>query len=248
VRRTARLSRDSFREGMLAALDEGRHDISLKELCASLGVTTGSFYSHYRDMAELHREVAGIWLRDRVAALDAPGDGVRDPLDCLRRALAAAGDTAVRDGAMRRWATAVSASDAAWVESIPAVAEAVAELDRAIEDYLTAAVTDLGFTGREPADLARWLAAALQVPARARDPEGLETVLGVWTRAVAFQPGGPAVVSSDAAPDAIRLYTTASALPQGARQALQHVADLLQDAQHAGGGPGDPGEAQAGRA
>jgi AcrR family transcriptional regulator len=233
---------------MFATLDQGRFDISLKELCSGLGVTTGSFYSHYGDMPELHRDLAGIWLQDRVAALpEAPADGVDDPLESLRGVQAWAAESTVRDGTMRGWAAAVSTSDAGWVHSIPVVRDAVSELDQAVVDHLTRALTDLGFTGRQPADLARWLAAALQAPALTRDREGLETSLDIWVRAVAFSPEGPAVERATAAPDATRLYTTARRLPPGALQTLQQVAELVADAQNADDPP-DHGRAGAGQA
>jgi AcrR family transcriptional regulator len=64
-----RLTREDYQSAMLAAVDQGRFDISLNDLCRNLGVSTGSFYSHYDEMAELHREVAGIWLQGRATAL-----------------------------------------------------------------------------------------------------------------------------------------------------------------------------------
>jgi AcrR family transcriptional regulator len=230
-----RLTRDRYITGMFAALDQGHYDISLNDLCSGLGATTGSFYSHFADMAELHSEVIEIWRRDRIAALpDTSGDGVHDPLDILRKIREAADHAAGRDSAMRRWAAtaktpgaAVALKEPAWARDAPAVAAAVDEVDEMIVDLLTRAFTDLGFTGREPADLARWLAAALQVEARARDWEGFETVLDVCVRAEAFMPQGPEVGSNAAEPDAKRLYATARALPDAERRALGEVARLL---------------------
>jgi AcrR family transcriptional regulator len=251
MKHSRRLTREDFQEAMLATVDQGRFDISLNDLCEGLGVTTGSFYSHYPAMTDLHRDFAEVWLEDRTAALakaNAPDDGVREPLDRLREIRAAAAAVAVRDATMRRWAATVSASDTAWAQSIPVVAAKVAELDQVIEDYLTSALTDLGFTGREPADLARWLAAALQVPARARDAEGLETILDVWAIAVAFRPEGPAVAADLAAPDAIRLYTMARRLPPEAQRSLQQVVKLIADARHGDNAPQGHHQATAGQA
>ena len=247
--RGRRRRREDFIAGMFATLDQGRFDISLKDLCSGLKVTTGSFYSHYGDMPELHRDIAEIWRQDRVAALpEAPANGVDDPLESLRMIRAWAEGSTVRDGAMRRWAATVSTSNDGWVHSIPVVGDAVAELDRVVVDYLTRAVTDLGFTGRQPADLARWLAAALQAPALTRDREGLETNLDVWIRAAAFSSEGPEVASAIAAPDAMRLYTTARRLPPGALQTLQQVAQMVADAKSADDPPPDHGRAGAGQA
>lgn len=252
MKESGRLTRKDFQGAMFDALDEGRFDISLHDLCRILGKTTGSFYSHYGEMTELHRDIAEIWLQDCAMALAEVAakseNGVRDPLVSLRDYLAAVGAGAVRAATMRRWADTVSSSDSAWARSIPVVAAKVAELDQVMVDHLTPSLTHLGFTGRESADLARWLAAALQVPARARDTEGLETILDAWVRAVAFRPEGLAVTTGRPAPDAIRLYTTARNLPPGAQRSLNQLAREIARAQGGEEGPRGDGQAQAGQA
>jgi AcrR family transcriptional regulator len=233
--RTKRLTRKDFITGMFAALDRGHYDVSLTDLCKTLDVTTGSFYSHFADMPELHSAVTEIWRRNRIAALpDMSGDGVHEPLDILRKIREAASDAAELDSTIRRWAatanpgSAVGVKAPAWARSAPAVAAAVAEVDQVIADYLTRAVTDLGFTGAEATAVASWLAAGLQVAARARDREGFETVLNVLARAEAFTAQGPEVTSTTAAePDAVRIYATARELPEAERRLLGDVARRL---------------------
>lgn len=251
--RSTRLTRDNFIAGMFAALDQGHYDISLTDLCTALGVTTGSFYSHFGDMPELHSAVTDIWRRERIAALpDTSGDGVHEPLEILRKIREAAAASAERDSTMRRWAvtsnpgSAVGVKAPAWARSAPAVAEAVAEVDQIIADDLTRAVTDLGFTGGEATACARWLAAGLQVADTARDREGFEVFLNVLARAEAFTTQGPEVTSAAGEPDAVRIYATARGLPEAERRALGEVARLLA----AGRGPEGPqlgqGRAKAG--
>ena len=250
-----RLTPGHFVTGMFAALDEGYYDISLTDLCHKLGVTTGSFYSHFGDMRELHEAVIEIWRRERAAALpDTSGDGIHDPLVILREIREAAGKAAGRDSAMRRWASSAKSPEydvpdraPAWARSAKAAARAVAEVDQIIVAQLTRALTDLGFADREPADLARWLAAALQVPARARDGKGFETVLDVWIRAEAFSPEGPAVTSTPAGTDAIMLYTTARTLSDAQRRALTDVARLLAAGRSTGEDPPGQDRAEAGQ-
>jgi AcrR family transcriptional regulator len=254
--RGARLTRQRFIDGMFEALDLGRFDISLKDLCQGLGVTTGSFYSHFADMHELHSAVIEIWRAGLVAALpDTSGDRVHDPLDRLRKIRLAAAQAASRNGTIRRWAASAAVPGSAgplgipaWVRSAAEVAAVVAEVDQVIAGHLTREVTDLGFTGREAADLARWLAAALQAGDLARDQEGFETVLDVFVRAEAFPLQGPAVISDAAAPDAMRLYSTARGLPPDERRALGEMARLLAAARSGEGNPDGEDRAEAGRA
>jgi AcrR family transcriptional regulator len=255
--RSTRLTRDNFITGMFAEVDKGNYGISLTDLCNRLDVTTGSFYSHFGDMPELHAAVTEIWARERIAALpDTSGDGVHDPLDILRKIQEAAGDAADRDSTMRRWAATAPAPGSAvpdrapaWARSAPAVAAAVAAVDQIIAGHLTREVTHLGFTGREPADLANWLAAALHDPAVARDREAFETLLGVLVRAEAFTPQGPAVTTSTGSePDAMRLYATARGLPDAERHVLGEVARLLAAGRNADDPQAGQDRAEAGQA
>ena len=189
-----RVSRGAWVEAMLGMMDQGLvpAEISLTDLSRQLGMTKGSFYSHFGEdrRAELLAAVISEWRSTRIAALPETAVGsVRDPLDRLRMIRAAAAATAVRDGAMRRWAASKRpARDPAAAEVIEAAAAAVDEVDRIVTGYLVPALVDLGFTGDEPAALAALLSAALREPVIAGE---FEVVLGVLARAAAYPQEGP---------------------------------------------------------
>ncbi len=216
----SRVGRDDWVKALLRLLDEGRvpAEVSLTELSPLVGpgMTKGSFYSpmHFgrggsgsngpppgsasrpasvTGIAALHAVVIAEWKRSRVAALpDATVGMVRDPLDRLHIIWAAAGASAVRDDAMRRWAATSPAAIAKPARAaIPAAAAAVAEVDKIVTSYLEAALVDLGLTGPESAALARYLAAALRDPAIAGNEKEFKTVLRVLARAAEFPQDGP---------------------------------------------------------
>ena len=78
-----KVTREDWVMASLSLLDQDRipEEVSLTELCGILGVTKGSFYSHFRDgrLPALHAAVSSQWLRNRVATLpDAAVGAVRD--------------------------------------------------------------------------------------------------------------------------------------------------------------------------
>lgn len=205
----------------LSLLDSGRppSEVSVAEMCRLLGVVEESFYGHFRDVGEFHAAVAAHWLGDRIAGLPGPAAGiVRDPVDRIRMIRAALAGTAARDAAVRRWA----ATD-------PAAAAAAAEAARVLTSHLKAALTDLGLADRESAALADWLAAALQVEAKALDREGFETLLAVWARAAAIPSEAPAVEAVPGAEPGQTVYFAAPprGLTTDEQAALNQIARLF---------------------
>lgn len=221
---------------MRLSLDQDRlpAEVSVEALAGELDVTKGSFYSHFREKRqELHAAVISQWFRERVAGLpDIAVGAVQDPLDRVRMIRAAIADTAVRDGAMRRWA----ASDRA-------AAEAVAEADQIVTSRLGRALTDLGFAAAESAALTRWLTAALSRRSIAEDQAGFDAVLAVLSRASV----APAL-DSLATADGIVLYTGGAGLGREEQLALQNVAALLAGRPGRDAVPPVPGQSHASEA
>ncbi len=120
-------------------------DVTLNDLCESIGVSKGSFYSHFSGgLSDLHREIAERWARDHASAeLDSAVQAIRDPLERLRALRACGLQTARRDGTMRRWGS----------RDLIAAA-AVADADRAAVGHVRAALADLGFPAGEASVLA----------------------------------------------------------------------------------------------
>jgi AcrR family transcriptional regulator len=221
-----RITREQWLAAMSALLADGLvpADIPLSELCQRMGVTKGSFYSHFPGgLEELHREIIGRWQREGGADdVAATMQAVRDPRDRLRLLRAQALQTAQSDGAMRRW----GARD-------PAAAAAVARADAKVLGYAAAALQDLGFPGAEASLVAGVLVYAFAgayhtsaAPPQS-NPAQFETLLGILARAAAAHAGqAPAGVdmAPGSAPDEVVLFTIAQGLPAEARRDLRDQA------------------------
>lgn len=247
----ARITREQWLADMSALLAEGLvpADMPLSELCQRMGVTKGSFYSHFPGgLEELHREIIGRWQRESdTGDLAATMLAVRDPRDRLRLLRARALQTAQRDGAMRRW----GARD-------PAAAATVARRDADLAGYAAGALQDLGLPQEEAALVARVLVDAFAgahhasaAPAQP-NPAQFEMLLDILTRAATAQarPAPAAVdVAPGSAPDEVVLFTIAQGLPAEARRDLRDQAQRFaeQAAARAPGGRrrarGEPGRA-----
>jgi AcrR family transcriptional regulator len=221
-----RVTREQWLEAMSSLLTEGLvpADIPLSELCQRMGVTKGSFYSHFPGgLEQLHREIIGRWQRESgTDDLAATMQAVRDPRDRLRLLRARALQTAQRDGAMRRW----GARD-------PAAAAAVARADAEVTGYAAGALQDLGFPGEEASLVAGVLVCAFAgayhtsaAPPQS-NPAQFETLLGILARAANARAGqAPTEVdmAPGSAPDEVVLFTIAQGLPAEARRDLRDQA------------------------
>ena len=221
-----RITREQWLGAMSALLTEGLvpADIPLSELCQRMGVTKGSFYSHFPGgLEELHREIIGRWRRESSADdLAANMQAIRDPRDRLRLLRARALQTAQRDGAMRRW----GAHD-------PAAAAAMARADAEVISHAAGALQDLGLPGEEASLVAGVLvysfagAHRTSPAAPQSNPAQFETLLGILARAATAQAGqAPAGVdiAPGSAPDEVVLFTIAQGLPAEARRDLRDQA------------------------
>jgi AcrR family transcriptional regulator len=241
--RIRRITRDQWvSSAMNLSLDRGvvPTEVSLNDLCERIGVTKGSFYSHFPGgLRDLHREIAGRWARDNASAeLDSAVQAVRDPLDRLRALRARALQTARRDGTMRRWGS-----------RDPIAAAAVADADRAVVGPVRAALADLGFPEGEASVLADGLVYAFAGayhatagPPPASDSADFETLLSILRRAAA----GPrqrsdaeeAAAAEGHASHQVIVLAIGQDLPEADREDLRRAA--LEFAREHSAAPGSP--------
>lgn len=138
-----RLSVDDWIEAGLSALErEGAGALGAEALARKLGRSKGSFYWHFKNLPDFHRQTANAWKRRAAAALvDAlESDG---PADTRLRQI---GDVDPAEPAMRAWAR----------QSETAAAE-LEEIDTLRLDAMAAVLRDYGISNPE---IARALYAA----------------------------------------------------------------------------------------
>src|ERR1700730_9273979 len=141
-----RQSKDDYYRSALELLADGGVDaLTIANLCARLGVTTGSFYAHFAGIREFHAAFLEQWEAGRVYQLKEQMDATTDPLeriDLLRHLAVAVNHEA--ESAIR-----------AWARTNPLVAEFQRRVDRGREDALVQAFLDIGIDERQALVLAR---------------------------------------------------------------------------------------------
>ncbi|MGE2834793.1 TetR/AcrR family transcriptional regulator [Mycobacterium sp. SMC-4] len=132
---------DWIHAGYAVLADEGSRALKLDRLCARLGVTKGSFYWHFADMATYRRALVTTWAqlrdRDRSHFADLAGLPPRERLSAMMATLLSARQWNL-ERAMREWA-----------RIDPAVAESVRAADSLVLAAVRQAFVDAGFTGDE---------------------------------------------------------------------------------------------------
>ncbi|MBX7432444.1 TetR/AcrR family transcriptional regulator [Mycobacterium sp. Y57] len=139
---SGRLSIDDWIQAGFAILaDEGLQALKVDRLCSRLGVTKGSFYWHFKDMAGYRAAVMQAWgeLRDRDRSQF--GDlGHLAPRDRLSRMMASLlGE--------RQWTLERAMRE--WARTDPEVAASVRAADQLILAAVRTAFTDAGFDAEE---------------------------------------------------------------------------------------------------
>ena len=138
-----RLSADDWINAGLKALDKhGPGALGAEPLARRVGTTKGSFYWHFKDLPDFHRQLAATWKRQAATALVTALE--KDGPVAAR--LQQIGQTAAGEAAMRVWARG----------SKPAARE-VAEIDKLRLDAMAAVLRDVGISNP---DIARALYAA----------------------------------------------------------------------------------------
>jgi len=136
---------DYYRTALDLLADGGVGALTIANLCARLGVTTGSFYAHFAGIREFHNAFLEQWEAGRVYQLKEQVEATTDPLE--------------RIGVLRRLAVAVNheaeSAIRGWARTNPLVAEFQRRVDRAREGALVKAFLDIGIEDKEARVLAR---------------------------------------------------------------------------------------------
>ena len=171
TRSSARLSRSDWLEAALELVtNDGINAVTVDALASILGITRGSFYHHFKDKADLSREMLDYWqrkwtteLRDDVAALGL--DGIQSLIalgNLIRHRRAAGYDVAVR----------------AWAVHDDMAKEIVKQTDKIRLDFIRSLFEKIGFEGLDLENRSRlFLYYAMAEPAFFDPPDEKTTKL-----------------------------------------------------------------------
>ncbi len=144
-----RLTADHWlRAGFAALVETGPEALKAEPLARALGTTKGSFYWHFKDVAEFRARLVGHWEQAAVAALTQAADAVATPTERLHRL---AKITTPEDDA--HGGAAAEPAIRAWARSDHTAANAVAEVDAARLAYTSSVLKSLGLTNPDFARL-----------------------------------------------------------------------------------------------
>lgn len=136
----ARLDRDSWLALALEILaKEGRAKIKIEYLAEKLGVTRGSFYSHFQDRRDFNKSIAVYWAETLTSASLASfrlsnGSAQERLLVLIQR---------IKDDDLPKYDIVMRA----WALDEPLVAEQVEKVDRERYEYIKSLFVEMGFAG-----------------------------------------------------------------------------------------------------
>ncbi|PZO78721.1 MAG: TetR/AcrR family transcriptional regulator [Mesorhizobium amorphae] len=141
-----RLSRTDWLDHGLRQLEtEGRSVLSANAMAASLGVSRGSFYWHFRDVADFRSALLERWRDGATEHVISRLETKKHPADRLRSLLVSAfGDASLSD----HRASAQDRAIRAWAADESEVARVVEEVDRRRVDYMAGILRDAGVSGQ----------------------------------------------------------------------------------------------------
>jgi len=130
----ARLSKtDWIKFGIKELSDNGHHEIKAQILATKLGVSRGSFYWHFEDIADFEAHVLAAWKSGATENIIATLELKLDPKDRLQQLIELALKPSNLERAVRSWSVSNST-----------VAEAVADIDKRRFDYIERILKDIG--------------------------------------------------------------------------------------------------------
>lgn len=152
-----------MRMGMEALADGGPQELKAARLARKLGVTTGSFYWHFRSLAEFRSDILLYWKDGVVGGIiRAARETVQDPskvLPELRRQVLESGAHRY-DAAMRKWA-----------QTDPLVEGTVRATDALRATFLVEEFRKTGMSKQEANNRAQLIGAAWRGSLEAADPD-----------------------------------------------------------------------------
>ena len=148
--KTPRLTQTNWLEAGFAALVEvGPEALKAEVMARRLGTTKGSFYWHFKDVAEFHAGMMAHWETRGFSEITAALEGSGAHRDRLRRL----GEIAGQGAEKSYGGVALEPAIRAWARGNADVAEAVARIDHLRLEYLAALLGDMGLTNPEFARL-----------------------------------------------------------------------------------------------
>lgn len=165
-------ARDWLEAGQWLLRQGGAAAVKLAPLTARMGLTTGSFYHHFINMAEFRDQLARFWGADQTERNLASVNAV-DPRARLRALVALAQERRMGalDAAMRDWAG-----------SNPIAAASVRETDRHLLEFMATAFVELGASQRDAqlrAHLLMSIGVARVLPPWDDHPDDIEAILDI---------------------------------------------------------------------
>ena len=134
---------DWIQAGYALLVDDGLEALKIDRLCGRLGVTKGSFYWHFKDMASYRAAVVEAWAQLRDRDRSHFGDLVDVP---ARERLAQMMASLLGE---RQWALERAMRE--WARTDPAVAESVHAADQRVLGAVRQAFEDAGFDAEDAA-------------------------------------------------------------------------------------------------
>ncbi len=134
--------RDWLEAAMAVLTKDGEADLRIDRLCRKIGVTKGSFYSHFQDRADFVGQLVAYWNDEYTRSVIAEVESLRDQpaatrlmalMQCLHEARMAKHDVVFR----------------AWATHDSTVAQGVEKVDRTRFEYVRSIFHDMGFRGAD---------------------------------------------------------------------------------------------------
>ena len=143
-----RLNRQRWLDaGLEQVAAQGPGGVRIMQIAQQLGVTKGSFYWHFRDLAGFQEALLQEWESSRTQQLIARVEGTAaDPIAKLRTLMAAT------IGSDMRLAQAVRV----WATTDPVAAAAVARVDHERLTYLAGLLREVGWAKADATTLSHW--------------------------------------------------------------------------------------------